>query len=261
LEFGSHFKFRALAAGVLLLSASCDLPRDNPLDPKNPGGSRPRKIMLEAFVNLHTPSPYDAYAVDALDSLARVYAGRVVVAEFHRNVQGFTTPYHRSENEILYAHYLDAAGSNRPGLPDVFVNGIGARVQGASSLESAFFRLQQAVLPGVSADSPFSVELKADQDADGVIPTVILARVGDRDAVDLVVRTLLLARLDAPHHRRVVLGFAKSAPIPLLKHGEIQTLVLPKIASNGSRPNAVVAEVLDADERQVIQCELLQLIP
>jgi hypothetical protein len=221
-------------AAVLLAASGCDLPRDNPLDPKNPSSARPRKILVEAFVNLHTGQPFDAYAVDALDSLAGVYSDRLVIAEVHRNVQQYTTPYHRSENEILYDQYLAALGSDQKGVPDVFVNGTEARIQGAASLEFAFFRIQQAVLAFLSDESAFSLDIRADTNAEGVTPVVSVARLGDQDATDLVVKAMLICRTSEPRIRRVVLGTSKSAFVPLLKHGEFRTLELPLIPSDGN---------------------------
>ncbi|MDM7924458.1 MAG: hypothetical protein QUS35_00390 [bacterium] len=110
-------------AALLLLCAACELPRDNPLDPRNPDSRRPKRILIEAFVNMRTGEPFDGYAIEALDSLESVYGDRVAVIEYHRNAGGFVTPLHRSENDILYGRYLAAAGSDNRGVPDVFVDG------------------------------------------------------------------------------------------------------------------------------------------
>ena len=46
-----------------------DLPRDNPLDPKNPESQRPQVVLAEAFVTDDPDAQFCANALDALTQL------------------------------------------------------------------------------------------------------------------------------------------------------------------------------------------------
>jgi hypothetical protein len=250
-----------LLAAVLTALAwtGCDIPRDNPLDPMNPASSRPAKIMIEAFVNLHTGFPYDEYMVDALDSLTGIYPD-VVIAEYHRNTQDFQTPYHRDENEVLYQHYLDALGSNLKGVPDVFINGTESRIQGASDKASAFFRLQQAVLSRAPSVSRFSIEITAAVQAGQVTPQVTLARLGDSGAEGpLLVKAVLVSRIASPRYTRVVSGASKSTEISSLGRGQILKITLPPMQANASVQSELIAYVCDRDETLIYQVEKIRI--
>jgi hypothetical protein len=244
----------------LFLLWGCDIPRDNPLDPKNPDSCRSRKIMIEAFVNLETGSPYDAYMTAALDSLVKRYPDRVLVAEYYRNVQNFKTPYHLSENDVLYGHYLEVFQDNLKGLPDVFINGTEARIQGASSMEAALFRLQQGISSRITDISEFSMEMAYSVNGSQITPTVTLARLGNSDAEVLLVKIVLISRMDNLH-RRVVTASVKSPRIAQLDHGEIQKINLSPIQIDFSVDNSLLAFVCDEDERIISQCESIRVKP
>jgi hypothetical protein len=245
----------AWAAAVLLSAASCDLPRDNPLDPRNPHSQRPKRILLEAFVNLHTGQPYDAYAVEALDSLESVYGNRIAIIEYHRNVGDKVTPYHRSENDILYGNYLEAAKSDRRGAPDVFVDGPGGRVQGASSAASVFRRIQQLLLADLPEPGLFTVEARLAVTSGELRPTVTVARLGSSDASGIRIRAVVTARMDDALQKRVAAGFTESAAIGTLRPGETRTVTLPSIPVDARTARECTVLVTDDGTGTVYQCE------
>ena len=260
LGFGSNFKKCLLGAAVTALAwTGCDIPHDNPLDPMNPASARPAKIMIEAFVNLRTGFPYDEYMVDALDSLAALYPDLVVIAEYHKNVQNFLTPYHRDENEVLYRHYLDAIGSNLKGLPDVFINGTESRIQGAADKASAFFRLQQCVIARASAVGHFSIEIAAAVAGNQVTPQVTLARLGNSDAENLRVKAVLVSRIASPRYTRVVTGAVSGTEIGRLTRGQILKISLPSMQADDSVPRELIAYVCDRDEKNIYQVEKIRI--
>lgn len=245
----------AWLAALLLSSAACDLPRDNPLDPRNPDSRRPRRILIEAFVNLQTGQPFDAYAIEGLDSLEAVYGGRIAIIEYHRNAGGFVTPFHRSENDILYGQYLAAAGSDRRGAPDVFVDGSAGRVQGASSAASVFGRIQKIILPGLTEPGLYSIEARLKASGGEIRPSVTLARLGSSDAEGIRVRAVLLSAADEALRKRVAAGFTESAAIGTLRAGETRTVTLPAMAYNAASVHACVILVSDDSDKRVWQCE------
>jgi hypothetical protein len=238
----------------------CNIPRDNPLDPKNPDSSRPRKMMIEAFINLETDFPYDGFMAAALDSLVKLYPDQVLVAEYYRNVQNDTTHYCLSGNEILYEHYLEIFGTKTKCVPDVFVNGTEARIRGASSVESALFRLQQIVSPRMSQICKFSMEMKYSIANNQILLVVTLVKLGDEDAQNLLIKTVMISRKDALH-RRVVTASVKSQRIEQLLYGEIQKIDLPSMQVDFSVENEMIAVLCDQDERVIYQCEIIRVNP
>jgi hypothetical protein len=261
LASGSIYKkpLPVLIAGLLAFAA-CDIPRDNPLDPKNPDGSRPKKVLIEAFVNLQTGLPFDGYMLDALDSIETVYSGRVVIAEYHRNVQNAASPYSRAENEILYQHYASTFQPLQKGVPDVFINGTGARVQGASSKAAAFYRLQEALIGLVSGNGQFSIQIETTLSGTLLTPTVTLARLGEDDAKDVLVKTIVVSKIAEPNLTRVVVSDAERKVIDNLKHGEIQTIEFDEMTLDSSRSNDLIVMVCDKGENTIFHCEKMRVV-
>jgi hypothetical protein len=247
------------AAVAVLVLMGCDIPHDNPLDPANPGSSRPRKIIIEAFVNLSTDFPYDGYVVDALDSLSTLYPDRIAIAEYHRNVQNYHTKYHRDENEVLYRHYLEVIGSDLKGVPDVFINGTETRIPGASDKASAFFRLQQAVLAHASDTGLYTIEIEASVSEGRVTPYVTLARLGNSDAGSLIVKAVLISRIASPRYNRVVSGSVSGTVIDRLNRGQIMKITLPSMQSDASVPRELIAYVCDRDQKTIYEVEKVRI--
>jgi len=256
LDFRFPFRLLTLFPILAVQAISCgDIPRDNPLDPKNPEGFRERKVMVEAFVNTENPLPYNHDMLAALDSLKTFYPNRIVIAEFHRNTKEYADRYHLNENELLYNNYLTALGSNLKGVPDVFINGIDSRVQGASGIQSALFRLQEKILPKLSTNCYFTLEVSYLKNGGKITPKVTLARLGRKDATSIVLRAVLIARINESDLRRVVRGSARSGTISRLAHGESRTVTLPELSLDISFPNRLIIIVTDKNEREIFQCE------
>lgn len=249
---------RGLAA-LLLLCAACELPRDNPLDPRNPDSRGPKRVLIEAFVNMRTGEPFDGYAIGALDSLESVYGDRVAVIEYHRNAGGFVTPLHRSENDILYGRYLDAAGSDNRGVPDVFVDGPAGRSQGASSAASVFVRVQRNLLPRLTEPGLFSIEADFHRSGGETRPTVTIARLGSSDVSGIRVRAVLLSEFEGTLSGRVACGFSESAVIGSLGAGETRTVTLPAMACDPAAVRACVILVFRDADCGVMQCEKFEI--
>jgi hypothetical protein len=252
----SRSNFKIGAAAFLLFSACSDIPRDNVLDPKNPDSLRPAKILIEAFVNTGNPFTYNQDMLAALDSLSGLYADRSAVVEYHRNTELYADPYHLNENELLYRHYLDAAGSSLKGVPDVFINGAKYRIQGCSSVHSALMRLQQAVLKELAGNSQFTLEVACRMNGNKkAVPEVTVARLGRDSAQDILLKAVLITTVKSPYLKRVVRGSAKSSLIPVLSPGAVQTVTLPEMAVDPSLTNRLVVYVTDKEETHVYQCE------
>jgi hypothetical protein len=244
---------------LFVIGACDDIPRDNILDPKNPDSLRPQKVLIEAFVNTANNFQFNQYMIEALDSLSQLYDDRIIVAEYHRNTEDFQDIYHRSENESHYQNYLTALNSSLKGVPDVFINGIEKRIQGASSVETALFRLLESVSEAIKKNSRFTMDLNFQINDNKLIPEVTLARLQNSDAENILLSTILISRIDDNYHKRVVQGIVKSSLIPKLSGGEVKTITLPEFNLDKSLLNTLIAYVTDINETIVYQCESIMV--
>jgi len=259
LGFTSHFKKFIVTLFPLLFLLRCSIPRDNILDPQNPDSFKSHQIMIEAFVNTENPYLYNEYMLSALDSLLQLYKNQLVVVEYHRNTDDYQSDYHLAENEILYQTYLEALDSSLKGVPDVFINGVESRIQGASSISSALFRLQEAILPRLSNISHITIELDYRIEDDYVTPLVTIARLGSEDANDLILRAVLVSKMDNNYHKRVVRRSVEGLDISIIKHGEIQKQTLPDIQLNGESENQLIVYVAGKNNHIIYQSASLKI--
>jgi len=144
-------------------------------------------------------------------------------------------------------------------MPDVFINGTEARIQGASDKASAFFRLQQAVLARASDIGRYTIELEASVSAGRVTPQVTLARLGDSDAENLLVKAVLVSRIASPRYTRVVSGAVTGTVIDRLNRGQIMKITLPSMQSDASVPRELIACVCDRDQRTIFEVEKVRI--
>lgn len=247
---------------ILMLSLlSCkDIPRDNPLDPKNPSGTRPQKILVEAFVNTNDSLQINVnnFALAALDTLKAVYPNQLIILDYHRNTRDYTDPYHLVKNESLYQHYINQFNSFA-GVPDIFINGTVQRVQGASTVTNSIIRLSGALGEVLNQNSEFSMEIEYQVSGDRVIPTVRVARLGSSDVRDVVVKAVLVARINQNFLKRVVrdLSFTR---INTIEHGTFQTVTLEPLTFRETQPRySLIVYVMDGAEREVLQCEIREI--
>ena len=145
---------------IILIFACDDIPRDNLLDPKNPNSYRPKFISIEAFVNTQNDDDFNEYMLSALSIIEERYPEKVLIAHYHRNV-GDTYPDSLSMpgNDILYTQYINEFDGQK-GVPDVFINGVAERIKGASGVESALVRLENALQPMLVENSFYTIEPK-----------------------------------------------------------------------------------------------------
>ena len=180
---------------ALLLISCKDIPRDNLLDPQNPDSYQGSTILLEAFVNTNNPYNYNQWALQALDSIAEIYGSRVVIAEYHRNTSQYTDPLADPLFELLYDKYVQNSASPVKGVPDVFINGTGNRVQGASSVSSVLSRLNAALVDQVILENQYTLqpgEIKIN--GSEVNASCTIARLGNRSSENLLLKMILLLK-------------------------------------------------------------------
>jgi hypothetical protein len=260
LAFVLRFKWIFFLLLSLTLFVECgDIPRDNPLDPKNTSSVRAFTVMIEAFVNTDNPSQYNQYMLAALDSLIRLYPNQINVVEYHRNTQTSPSNYHLDKNEILYQNYLNGLGSSLVGVPDVFFNGISQRVQGASGVETALFRLQQALSSEIIRNSHYTLEISYRIQNSKIIPEVTLARLGSESASNFLIKAILISDQGDHYHKRVVGDYVKSTVISTLSYGDQQTITLPEMDFNPSLPGQLVFYICDSNESLIYQSASMRI--
>jgi hypothetical protein len=146
----------------LILSFCNDIPRDNVLDPKNPDSYRDQIIFLEAFVNTENDEMYNEFMISALKIIKERYPGKIQFANYHRNTTDFSDVLANSQNENLYEQYI-AKFDSKKGVPDVFINGTIERIKGASTIESAVERIDDAIQPLLIQNNFITIEPSVSQ--------------------------------------------------------------------------------------------------
>jgi len=254
-------RYKAIFLFFIALFAACsDIPRDNPLDPKNPESTRKQKVLIEAFVNTtdSLPANVNKFALAALDSLQNTYPGELVILDYHRNTRDYSDPYHSIENENLYRHYI-ARFDSFAGVPDVFFNGTLARVQGASGVQNSITRFSNALSGLLNKNSEFFIEIEYRRNGSEVIPEIKVARLGGSDAQNLVLKTALIAQIDQQFLKRVVRDVS-TVLIQGIEHGTFQKFTLaPLIIKEPPAKHYLVAYVTDGAEEVVFQCEISEV--
>jgi hypothetical protein len=224
--------FNAVAGIItfLLIPIGCsDIPRDNPLDPKNPDSIRPRIVALDAFVNTSNAYSFNEYILEALDQMKGKYASQITIAEYHRTVSGNEDSLHLVENEFLYDTYIEAYAPGSKGVPDVFFNGISSRIQGASSVASAVLRLEETLQSLLLQNGFFTIEPEVEKSGSYLNLSVKLARLGPDPAENILLKVILTERMDDLLLKRVVRKIIKSDIVPSLAAGEVKTLDFERI--------------------------------
>ena len=261
----SVFRLRNLMMLVLLygLAPACgDIERDNPLDPQHPESTRPQTVLIEAFVNINDSLQHNIneYALAALDNLYSIHAPDVIIVDYHRNTLDYIDPYHRLQNETLYQRYIGEFNAVS-GVPDVFFNGTLARVQGASSINHSIQRIGGALQPFLNQNSPYALEIGYDRNGDQVIPRVTVARL-NRPSLsegDIIIKALLVARIDNAFLRRVVRDDASSS-VQTISKGEVRNFTLPALTvSEPQYSHSLVVYLTDRNEIEVFQCAVVEV--
>ncbi|MGQ9853163.1 MAG: hypothetical protein ACUVTG_07180 [Candidatus Oleimicrobiaceae bacterium] len=254
---------RGLACVMLLLlvASQCgDLPRDNPLDPKNPRSQRERVVLVEAFVSDDPSAQYCAHALDALAQLeAEVGSSSLIVAEYHLPNPGkWLDSYALPEARLRYGELAQTG----LGVPDVFFDGAAGRVQGAHSVATAYERYRRQYDAHHSTPGLFTIEGEVVRTAAMVTVRVGLARLGSEPAPALTLRAVLIADLGSARHRHVVKAVLSGQQVAGMQAGEIihTTLQLPVSTLSGSGDKLLLfVESGEGVSRTVAQASAISL--
>ncbi len=186
--------YKLIFSFVVILFLSCtEIERDNILDPKNPRSKSESVIFIEAFVNTAHPTPFNSYALDAIEILKATYQDRLIIAELHRNVSDASDTLTIAETDILHTRYttdyiLDP-GRNK-GVPDIFLNGAENRVQGSFDVANVVSRLQVITESLFLNTGNFTIEADAEYSGISVVGKYRIAALGNNSAGEMVLRIL-----------------------------------------------------------------------
>lgn len=249
----SKYSF-SLFVCLAFLTGCTDLPRDNVLDPQNPNSYQESTILLEAFVNTANPYDYNRWALQALDSIRQMYRSDIIIAEYHRDTQQYADPpYSNPIFELLYDKYVSHSDPAIKGVPDIFINGISHRVQGASGVSSVISRLNAILSELVIVNSHFTLEPADIHVSDSEITSSCkIARLGNQSAEDLLLRLIAIHAYNPGELKRVVTNLVKSDIISRLNAGEIKTVVFDTVPIT-EKPAALIFSLTSADELIVYQ--------
>ncbi len=162
----SRFIFSLVLLAVVFLTGCKDLERDNLLDPKNENSHTRTVVLVEAFVNVAHPSPYNRWALESLRSLQEKYYADFIVCEYHRDLQVDTTtyddPYNTPDNQtvfqLLQDRYVSRHSDVPRGVPDVYLNGTEHRFSGAYDAQSLWQQIEPVFLEQISQENYFALQ-------------------------------------------------------------------------------------------------------
>jgi len=251
-------KARVLFIGLMLMLCGCEeLARDNPLDPKNPQSERSRVIFIEAFVNEATP--FSPFALAALDSLALSFSREdVIIVEHHLPSATYTDPNALPESLTRYGD-LTAVD---PAVPDVFFNGSSTRVQGASSVQTAFARYRSTVDRALGLVSHFTIEARKRTSGSTINVEATIARLGDDGFSQFTVRAIVWEDLDGAQRHRIVRKIFSPETFSGIEPGEKRAVAfnaqLPPAVNPQRTAAAVFIEQNTGAGREVLQVVLVE---
>jgi len=229
-----------------------DIPRDNLLDPKNPGSYRQAVIMIEAFVNTENDALYNENMISALNTLKMRYPSKLAVAHYHRNTTGFTDSLMIPGVENLYEQYLGYYDDQK-GTPDVFINGAYARVKGATSVDNALERLEAVLTPMLVQNAYFTLEPVMSSRNSTVNLSVMVARLGGTYAENLLVHVTIIEKVDNSTLSAVARHQALSNLVPHMEPGEQLTIELGEFHRTDTKPLKAIFKIVSNDSKQVHQ--------
>lgn len=212
-----------LQALVACAAAACAPPHDNPYDPRNAEGRRPRAVLAELFVVDPAAAAPVRTAIEAVERLLaeEFRPGTVVLLRYHLPSRTFPDdPLALEAAGPRYERYVEEP--ERRGVPDLFVNGAATRVTGATEATRTRNRYRAAFEEARAAASAVAIEtwLVPAQDAAGLRVGARVAALGSADALDLEIQFALLVDR-GPGGMGVVRALPPAQPLPLVPGGEV----------------------------------------
>ncbi len=233
---------RTIFLFLIFVFSCADLERDNILDPKNPNSKVERINLAEIFVNDSTGYPYCEHALQALDEIRDMeqYNDNLLVLEYHVESEKWNDPF-EIEGALQRYHRYVADPTSR-GIPDVFFNGAENRVQGATS-ENVKNRYLETLGNFTETDAFFRLEGVKTIENDELQLDLQVARLGDRDAKDVLLQAIIIENLGVPLHRSVVRKILSPITISELTGGTVRSFTFSSPLPEETDPSRIFVVV------------------
>ncbi len=261
MAFVSVFKILAFSL-ILMVTVSCkDLARDNVLDPKNPESYSKTVPLIEAFVNMAHPSPYNRWAVESLNALQNDFAGEVNVVMYHRDLTIDSVVYDDPYNDDLQQSYFLQLQNKYVrlwpevprGVPDVYLNGAENRFAGTYEAGSLKKMMEDHIAELIALKNNYLIEPHLQDDGDVVKVKCLVARLGNTKAENLRLRVLFIKQ--NVQQNLILYSVVKMTwpgiLIDRLEAGSYKTINAGQIARQ--QATGVVLALVSNDEQQVLQ--------
>ncbi len=258
----SVFKPALLLLLVGLMGCN-DLPRDNVLDPKNPDSYSASYVLVEAFVNLANPAPYNKWALESLARLKQTYGASLIVCEYHRDILADTIvyddPYNVNDTQYIFQFLQDryVAQNQTVGraVPDVYVNGALHRFVGAYDPNSLKEQIEPLVLQILSEHNGYLLEPDVRLINDSTLNVRCrIAGLGNRSVPDSRLRIVFLKHFfigDLELHSAIKLVWP-GITVKKIGEGSYRTLDAGDF-SFANLPDGIVFALTTEDELTVLQ--------
>ena len=249
---------------VLLLSACTDIPRDNLLDPKNPDGYSESLVLIEAFVNTSStiPGGYSEMALAGLDEVQAFYDKKIIIVEYHRDVQDYDDPLNTEDSNIRFTelHKAYTAGKDIPrAVPDIFINGAGRRVSGASSAASVAEQVRRKTADLVDEKNYLGMEIETEWlETDKIQVTCRIASLGNKAAENKKLRLIYLSKGQTSLNRRVAQDLVTSKNMPDISKGGIVKVTFDPYTFK-EKPVKIVVAVTSGNGLEINQAVVKEL--
>ncbi len=246
---------------ILCFFSSCeDLKRDNLLDPKNEDGYRESVLLVEAFVNISNPFDYSKWTIEGLDRLKQIYGDKVIVAQYHRNVDTtyvedliFTTTELSERSLNLQELYVSNSGGDSIFTPDVFINGAYSRVSGASSPTSVEQRIIPFIESMINVKNKFTLEPEIQQVSSQTYEVKCrVARLGNKSMSGYKLKMIAIYDNNHSFGQHVVVDFSTGTEIGSIEAGSYKTISLGQHQFNQT-PDVFIFSLTSSNELETFQ--------
>ncbi len=230
------------------------------MDPKNPDSYSKSIVLVEAFVNVAHPSPYNGYVLEALKEIDENDSDNVIVVEYHRDLtqNGFyDDPYNDEELSLrftqLQERYLQEWPDAIRGVPDVYINGGNRRVAGASSKSSVLNRMQLYLDEVTDIQNRYSIEVDLQYPGqDQIDIKARVASLGNQASVDLRLRFMFVKDHQTSQASRAVNYLEDGVLVGKIDAGSYKEIRLATINFD-TMPDYAVISLTSDDGSEVYQ--------
>jgi hypothetical protein len=214
-------------------------------------------VFVEAFINAATP--FSAFAMTAIDSLALAFPSQqVVIVEYHLTSATFPDASASPANLDRYKNLT----ATTPAVPDVFFNGVGQRVQGASNAATALLRYRRAAQNEIDKIAHFTIEANKTISATSLAVEANIARLGNENFENFSVGAIVWEDLGAAGHHHVVRKILSPENFSGIAAGEKKSARfdsnLTGVSNAGRVQVVVIVEQVTGRGREVLQAALAE---